>query len=186
MLATNSPPSEDHLQMAEQPSAPEGSSAPAPKRATTRRRASAGRRATSSGTSGRATTRRTKAASTKRATAKRATTTTRKRATAKTGTARKRTTAAAGTTAKRRGRPPGSRNKRATPAASNPADAMSKRISDLISENRTLKARVNELEAGWKKIERALGSEVTKARRTVKRTTRAAARKVEEVVNAVT
>ena len=63
---------------------------------------------------------------------------------------------------------------------------MSKRISDLVSENKALKARVSELEAGWKKIEKALGTEVKKARRTVKRTTRAAAKKVEAAINAVT
>jgi cell division septum initiation protein DivIVA len=63
---------------------------------------------------------------------------------------------------------------------------MSKRISDLINENRTLKARVSELEAGWKKIEKAFGTEVKKARSTVKRTTRSAARKVEAAISAVT
>lgn len=151
--------------MSETPSAAEGSSPAAPKRATTRRRASAARRVTK--------------------------TTTRKKATAKKATAK---ATAGATTAKRRGRPPGSRNKRTTKRATaavratptNPADAMSKRISDLINENRSLKARVNELEAGWKKIEKAFGTEVQKARRTVKRTTRSAARKVEAAISAVT
>ncbi|HEV1996631.1 MAG TPA: hypothetical protein VGR61_00675 [Candidatus Dormibacteraeota bacterium] len=63
---------------------------------------------------------------------------------------------------------------------------MSRRIADLINENKSLKARVNELEAGWKKIESALGSEVKRARRTVKRTTRAATRKVGKAISAVT
>ncbi|MFN2464964.1 MAG: hypothetical protein ABR598_01710 [Candidatus Dormibacteria bacterium] len=63
---------------------------------------------------------------------------------------------------------------------------MSKRISELINENRTLKARVNELESGWKKIEHALGSNVSKAKRTVRRGARAATKKVEEAINAVT
>jgi len=60
---------------------------------------------------------------------------------------------------------------------------MSKRISDLINENKTLKARVSELEAGWKKIEKALGSEVIRARRTVKRTSHAATRKVDAAID---
>jgi|GEM_PF-2502487 len=60
---------------------------------------------------------------------------------------------------------------------------MSKRISDLINENKTLKARVSELEAGWKKIEKALGSEVIRARRTVKRTAHAATRKVDAAID---
>jgi hypothetical protein len=147
--------------MSDQPSAPAASTPAAPKRATTRRRASAGRRATKS-------------------------------------TTRKKASATAATTAKRRGRPPGSRNKKTTAkrapkaarttrvAAANPADALSKRISDLVSENRTLKARVSELEAGLKKIEKAFGSEVSKVRRTVKRKTRSVAKKVTAAINAAT
>ncbi|MGI8608166.1 MAG: hypothetical protein ACR2MY_02890 [Candidatus Dormibacteria bacterium] len=173
--------------MAEQTSAPEGSAPAAPGRATTRRRASAGRRATSSATEGRATTRRASATGRRASTAAKAGGTTRKRTTAKASTARKRTTKTAAAAAKRRGRPPGSRNKAAgSSLATNPADAMSRRISDLINENKSLKARVNELEAGWKKIESALGSEVKKARRSVKRTTRAATKKVEAAISAVT
>ncbi|MDQ6748458.1 MAG: hypothetical protein M3010_10195 [Candidatus Dormibacteraeota bacterium] len=45
---------------------------------------------------------------------------------------------------------------------------------------------MSELESGWKKIEKALGSNVTKARRTVRRGARAATKKVEEAINAVT
>jgi cell division septum initiation protein DivIVA len=63
---------------------------------------------------------------------------------------------------------------------------MSKKISDLINENKTLKARVNELESGMKKIEKAFGSNVTKAKRTVRRKVKAASRKVEQAINAVT
>ena len=157
--------------MSEQPSAEEGSTPPARKRATIRRRVSAGRKASTGGTAARATTRRASA------TGARPASTTRKRTSVK-------STATASATGKRRGRPPGSRNKRTTAAASSsPADSMSKRISDLISENKSLKARVSELEAGWKKIEKALGSEVTRARRTVKRTARAATRKVEQAID---
>jgi len=63
---------------------------------------------------------------------------------------------------------------------------MSKMIQDLVNENRTLKAQVKELEAGWKKIEAALGSNVGRATRTVRRTARAAGKKVEQVIDAVT
>ncbi|HEY8740655.1 MAG TPA: hypothetical protein VIN56_08700 [Candidatus Dormibacteraeota bacterium] len=146
---------------------------PARKRATTRRRSTTARRVSAAGTTSGATTRKRS--------------TTRKTAATKTATARKRSTAAAGSaTAKRRGRPPGSRNRRAAAISSNPADAMSKKISDLINENKTLKAQVKELEAGWKKIEKALGSNVTKARRTVRRGARTAGRKVAAAINAVT
>ena len=63
---------------------------------------------------------------------------------------------------------------------------MSKRIQDLINENKTLKAQVKDLEAGWKKIEKAFGTEVTRAKRTVRRKAKAATRKVNAAIDAVT
>jgi cell division protein FtsB len=61
---------------------------------------------------------------------------------------------------------------------------MSKRIQDLISENKTLKAQVKDLEAGWKKIEKAFGTEVSRAKRVVRRRARSATKKVGAAINA--
>lgn len=63
---------------------------------------------------------------------------------------------------------------------------MSKRIQDLINENKTLKAQVKDLEAGWKKIEKAFGTEVSRAKRTVRRKARSVTRKVNAAIDAVT
>jgi hypothetical protein len=63
---------------------------------------------------------------------------------------------------------------------------MSKRIQDLISENKTLKAQVKDLEAGWKKIEKAFGTNVTRAKRTARRRARSVTRKVNAAIDAVT
>ncbi|MEA2646657.1 MAG: hypothetical protein QOE92_1740 [Chloroflexota bacterium] len=111
--------------------------------------------------------------------------TTRRRTTAKKSTAR-RTTAAATTTTtgRKRGRPVGSRNKRTTSAT--PAAALTKRVQALVKENALLKEQVKDLEKGWRKLEKALGANVTRAKRTVRRRARAATRQVNKAIDSVT
>jgi cell division septum initiation protein DivIVA len=46
---------------------------------------------------------------------------------------------------------------------------MTKGVQALVKENKRLREQVKELEKGWKKIEKALGSNVTRARRAVKK-----------------
>ncbi len=114
--------------------------------------------------------------------------TTRKARPRKTGaTPARRRTVAAGVTAsapavtanpapRKRGRPVGSKTRRV--AASNPAEALTKRVQALVKENETLRDQVKELEKGWKKIEKALGGNVTRARRAVKREAKSARKRV--------
>jgi hypothetical protein len=123
----------------------ESASAPAPKRPVRKRSA---RRATSR-----------KSATKKSAPRKRA-------AGAKRTTARK-TAVVATTTGAKRGRPVGSKTRRTS--SSTPADAISKRVQALVKENLRLRQQVSELEKSWKKLEKALGSSATRARRAVRK-----------------
>jgi len=95
----------------------------------------------------------------------------------KTGAARKRTTGAKRSPAARkvtvtstgakRGRPVGSKTRRTS--SSTPADAISRRVQALVKENQRLRQQVAELERGWKKLEKALGSNAPRARRAVRK-----------------
>jgi hypothetical protein len=96
------------------------------------------------------------------------TTAPRKRAASAKRTTTRRIAAAASKTGAKRGRPVGSKTRRT--ASSSPADAISKRIQALVKENQRLREQVSELEMGWKKLEKALGSNVTRARRAVRKT----------------
>src|ERR1700738_246582 len=92
----------------------------------------------------------------------------RKRGTgAKRKTTARRTVAAATPTGAKRGRPVGSKTRRTS--SSSPADAISKRVQALVKENQRLRQQVSELEKGWKKLEKALGSSATRARRAVRK-----------------
>src|SRR5258708_16912030 len=77
---------------------------------------------------------------------------------------------------RKRGRPVGSKTRRV--AASNPAEALTKRVQALVRENETLRDQVKELEKGWKKIEKALGGNVTRARRAVRREAKSVRKRV--------
>jgi cell division septum initiation protein DivIVA len=55
---------------------------------------------------------------------------------------------------------------------------LTKRVQALVKENEKLRDQVKELEKGWKKIEKALGGNVTRARRAVKREAKAATKRV--------
>ena len=48
----------------------------------------------------------------------------------------------------------------------------------MVRENETLRDQVKELEKGWKKIEKALGGKVTRARRAVRRETKSVRKRV--------
>jgi hypothetical protein len=124
----------------------ESASAPAPKRPARRRVA---RKSTSRKSATKKSTVRKRTTGAKRIT-----------------TARNITTATTATGAKR-GRPVGSKTRRAS--SSSPADAISRRVQALVKENQRLRAQVNELEKSWKKLEKALGSNVTRARRAVRK-----------------
>ena len=54
---------------------------------------------------------------------------------------------------------------------------MTKRVQALVKENERLREQVKELEKGWKKIEKALGSNVTRARRAVKKGAKAVSKR---------
>lgn len=109
--------------------------------------------------------------------------TTRKRRTRKSTTLRKssaRTGTTGAPTGKRRGRPPGSKTRRTS--ASNPADALTKRIQALVNENVRLQAQVKELEKGLEKIEKALGTNVARARRAVRKRASSLERSVRKAI----
>jgi hypothetical protein len=59
---------------------------------------------------------------------------------------------------------------------------MTKRIQALVKENERLKDQVKELEKGWKKIEKALGGNVTRARRAVKKEAKAVGKRVSKAL----
>jgi cell division septum initiation protein DivIVA len=59
---------------------------------------------------------------------------------------------------------------------------MTKRVQALVKENEQLKEQVKELEKGWKKIEKALGSNVTRARRVVRKEAKAVRARVTKVI----
>lgn len=118
----------------------------------------------------------------KRATTRRRTAT--RSSTAKRATTRRTTTAAATTTGARRGRPVGSRTRRTS--ATTPAAALTKRVQALVKENAQLRDQVKELEKGWRKLEKALGTGVTRAKRTVRRRAKAATRQVNRAIDSVT
>jgi cell division septum initiation protein DivIVA len=59
---------------------------------------------------------------------------------------------------------------------------MTKRVQALVKENEQLKEQVKELEKGWKKIEKALGSNVTRARRAVRKEAKAVRARVTKVI----
>jgi cell division septum initiation protein DivIVA len=59
---------------------------------------------------------------------------------------------------------------------------MTKRVQALVKENEQLKEQVKELEKGWKKIEKALGSNVTRARRAVRKEAKAVGARVTKVI----
>jgi cell division septum initiation protein DivIVA len=56
-------------------------------------------------------------------------------------------------------------------------------VQALVKENARLKEQVKELEKGWKKIEKALGANVTRARRAVKTEAQAARKRVSKVLS---
>jgi cell division septum initiation protein DivIVA len=59
---------------------------------------------------------------------------------------------------------------------------MTKRVQALVKENERLREQVKELEKGWKKIEKALGSNVTRARRAVRREASAVSERVTKAI----
>jgi cell division septum initiation protein DivIVA len=61
----------------------------------------------------------------------------------------------------------GSKTRRTS--SSSPADAISKRVQALVKENQRLREQVSQLEKSWKKLEKALGSNATRARRAVRK-----------------
>lgn len=77
---------------------------------------------------------------------------------------------------RKRGRPVGSKTRRV--ATSSPAEALTKRVQALVKENEKLRDQVKELEKGWKKIEKALSGNVTRAGRAVKREAKSATKRV--------
>lgn len=91
---------------------------------------------------------------------------------------------AAATAPKKRGRPVGSRNKRTV--AASPAEALTKRVQALVKENEQLKAQVKDLEAGWRKLEKALGANVTRAKRSVRKRARRVTRAIDKAIDNVT
>jgi len=53
----------------------------------------------------------------------------------------------------------------------------------LVKENKRLREQVKELEKGWKKIEKALGSNVTRARRAVKKGAKAVSKRASKALS---
>jgi cell division septum initiation protein DivIVA len=60
---------------------------------------------------------------------------------------------------------------------------MTKRVQALVKENERLREQVKELEKGWKKIEKALGSKMTRARRAARREASAVGERVTKALS---